>query len=302
MTTVIKDTGDIFLEGHVQKTLNALMRTVLHSTDKAYGQLVIGKSGVGKTTIGMYLADRLNRQIPQIGEVPVKPALYVKITTLQTPTQFALGILGALNVTEYGARISHQRAMSRLKDLLVEHQVKVIIVDEMQNALPYTAGQRLLEMSKCISEILDDTNIPLILMGTPALKRLLELDKRAKDFQTEEQIARRFRAELVIPPIPFGTWVWLDAINFFMTKFGLTQFTKDDWLPMFRMHLATKGKIAQLEKLISFVDVDVFYTNAPLTALQQAYSEGFSLTGNPFDVKTLSDRALDKYLEQGSEN
>lgn len=40
MTTVIKDTGEIFLEGHVQKTLNTLMRTVLHSTDKAYGQLV----------------------------------------------------------------------------------------------------------------------------------------------------------------------------------------------------------------------------------------------------------------------
>ncbi|WP_166837382.1 ATP-binding protein [Rheinheimera pleomorphica] len=301
MNTVMSAHSDIFLGGHVSKALNIMMNTINHTKEKAYGQLVIGESGVGKTTLCKYLAETLNLDAPVIDEVKIKPALYVKITTLQTPTQLALELLAALDVTIYAIRLSHQRAMQRLKQLLSKHQVKVIIVDEMQNALPYTAGQRLLEISKCVAEILDDTNIPMILVGTPALRRLLELDKRAKDFQTEEQIARRFRAELEIPAIPMGTWAWLEAINYFMTKHGLAHITEVDKVLMYRLHIATKGKPALLAKLFSLAELDKgLKTKEFLHRLKQSYEEGFGKTGNPFDEKLLTDRELEKHLQKAS--
>lgn len=288
--------NEIYLGGHYSKVWQNMLKVVQQNIDYPYSLLIYGQSGVGKTTIGKRFAQELNKNVVQVpSSHPIYPALYVKLTTLKSPAQLLSQILWVMGVTSVRGRPEVHALIRRLKLLLKEHQVKVIILDEMQNALPFAAGQKLLEISKTLTELLDDTNVPLILLGTPALTKLLEIDKRSQDFQLEEQIARRFRSPIKLPSFPSRAKAWIEAINFVTAKKGIAPLTAKDWQIISRLHIATDGRMALLQKLISLSKLSTELTSdTALNALKDAFNEGFMEKLNPFDLDHLSAKELKK--------
>lgn len=286
---------EIYLGGHYSKIWQKMLNVVQQDVDYPYSLLIYGQSGVGKTSIGKHFAQELNKDVvPDPSSTPVYPAVYVKLTTLKSPAQLLKQIIWEIGLTKGLGNEVHE-LIKQLKRLLQEHKVKVIILDEMQNALPFAAGQKLLEISKTLTELLDDTHVPLILLGTPALKKLLEIDKRSKDFQLEEQIARRFKNSIYIPSFPTRAKAWIEAINFITAKKGIAPLTTKDWQLSARLHIATDGRMALLQKLISLSKLSADLTSdAALDALKEGFHEGFMEELNPFDLEHLSAKELKK--------
>jgi len=266
-------------------------------TDESkYSLLVVGVSGAGKSK----LAKWYKSQFPETKatEVVLKPVVYVHLKQPNSPNNLLEQIITGMGTSIFPRSKTVYNLVLQLKVLLKECKTELIIIDETQECLPDTDGPKAQSMAKTFVAILEQCKVPLILMGTPALKRILKLKYRAdkKGFSKEEQLSRRFLATCDLAIFISRTDEWLEAVNFFGEKAGMRKLIKGDITLLDRIYVATGGRIGLLKKLFAFAD---FIRKVDeVTTLYISY-QLVDTTGqpNPFNSKQYCAQAIEKKAE-----
>ncbi|KTF14777.1 ATP-binding protein [Pseudoalteromonas sp. H105] len=257
--------------------------------DKAYGLLITGLSGTGKTFLAKnYQSQFKVRKTPELTTYPV---VYVKLSETRTATDLLLQIIKSF--TNVLGRHSNKAfvVQDRLSALLVAHQVELIIIDEVQECLTDIDGITSQRMAKQIAALIDNNpQVGIVLIGTPVAGRLLRLKygKSKERLQGEEQLSRRFLSEQTLTIIPSRCDCWLNCCNYAAEIFKFSPFSRNDLVLLNRLHVATEGKIGLLLKLFSIASFSSEETN--IEKFEDAYLTGINSSAyNPFDEDAFSD-------------
>lgn len=279
----------------------------IHQRQRFSG-LITGISGVGKS----FLAKEYARSFPRVEleDKTLIPVLYVKLGATSTPTDLLHQILNALGCKPMASNEKPLTALNRLIYLLEALRVELILIDEVQECLPDTDGIRAQRMAKQFAELIDKTEIPILMLGTPVAKRIIELKYKGGD--SEEQLSRRLVASRRLCPCPPQCQDWLDLVNFYQRKFGFSELTKqlnEDLLN--RLFIATKGTHGLLEKLY-FHMMPGRYSNSAqyMMAFEEAYR--LAINNSPQNTFTANSEsaiqiernteALEKEMEEAYAN
>ncbi|HZS45372.1 MAG TPA: TniB family NTP-binding protein [Blastocatellia bacterium] len=205
--------------------------------------LITGYQGAGKTTTCRSYANRFRRESGRSGvRVPViATAIPVPATTksLVTKLLMALGDPAADRGTVVNQTL-------RLKHLLKACGVELIILDEFQHFIDRDSNLVLNTVSNWLKDLLNETNIPVVLAGMPYSDVIL---------QANAQLERRFSLRLHLDP--FG-WETIEQQIEFRTFLAQV----DQFLPLpkrselqaeemaYPLYFATNGIIGYVMKLL----------------------------------------------------
>lgn len=178
---------------------------------KPFGSLMIGKGGVGKSTIGKLLKaknppfteieDSVKKQIIPVFYMPVPSPTTVKSLTLRM-----LEELGCLDQKGTSEQLNY-----RLRILLKQSKTKLILLDEFHHI--YSARSlksRISEnVANWIKTLADETNISICLIGLPSIKDNLFID---------EQLSRRFSRVIELRPFNFSSSNREEALTLFLKQ------------------------------------------------------------------------------------
>lgn len=219
--------------------------------------LITGLPGVGKTSLAEYhLKDYPRVETEEGLRVPV---LYLRIEVPATPKSLVSSLLSALGdpAAERGDIGSQTR---RLRNLLKDFKTELIILDEFQHFIDRDSLRVLKTVSDWLKLSIDNSKIPVILMGMPYSHLIL-------DTRGNEQLKRRFSLRRIIEPFGWGGRAdeQKDFRNFIDLVDNELPFNKKSYLASktmaFRFYCATNG-------VISYV-MDIIRTSA-LGAIEQA--------------------------------
>lgn len=161
-----------------------------------YGSLLIGKGGVGKSTVGKSLKtknptyveieDHIKKQIIPVFYMPVPSPTTVKSLTLRM-----LEELGCLDQKGTSEQLNY-----RLRILLKQSKTKLILLDEFHHIYnSQSLKSRVSEnVANWIKTLADETKISICLMGLPSIQDHLFID---------EQLSRRFSRVIELHPFSF---------------------------------------------------------------------------------------------------
>lgn len=205
--------------------------------------LITGETGAGKTTLYKRYEQRFPRRVTEDGTTV--PVLSVSIPVPATNKSLVTTLLVALGDPVAGRGTVINQTL-RLKWLVKGCGVEVIILDEFQHFIDKDSRKILQNVSDWLKDLLNETGIPVVLIGMPNSEQILEANK---------QLKRRFASRESL--VPFG-WD---------TSSGQVEFRKflkvlDGRLPLlershlsdtemaYRIYCATDGTVAYVMKLV----------------------------------------------------
>jgi len=150
---------------------------------------IIGDTGTGKTTlIENFVHSKPRVEHPEFTEVPV---LYVEV-----PAKCSVKMLAALMLRAMGSpywnRGDEVERTEQLVTLLKGCRVRMIIVDEVNHLADRGAEKSHYHVGDWIKQLIRLSRLPVVLAGTPAAAIL---------WNTNEQLADRFREQIVLQPL-----------------------------------------------------------------------------------------------------
>jgi hypothetical protein len=244
-----------------------------------YCLLVVGQTGVGKTTLITDYVARNPREITP--EATVIPVLSAGIPAPATMKAMATELL-----TKLGDPMAQRGTLSqqtwRLRRLLEFCQVKLIVLDEFNHFIDRDSDKVLRSVADWLKVLIDTTGIPMVLVGTLNSRSVLDAN---------EQLRRRF-----------GTHERLDPFRW--DEEGESQFRRflkelDGRLPLpersaladgdmaFRFFAASRGTIAGVMKIVrkaTHLAIDHNLPRLELPLLARVFAEDVldEDTPNPF--------------------
>jgi hypothetical protein len=206
---------------------------------------ITGDMGVGKTK----MTERYERQHPryETEDGTVVPILNTAIPVPATVKGLATVLLKNLGdpAATKGTVVS---LTFRLQKLIKDCRVELIILDEFQHVIDRESLKILLTVSDWLKMLLNETKVPLVLIGMPSSTTILEANP---------QLRRRFAAREKFEP--FG-WKSSAQINEFRMLLKMIE----DCLPLdgsskladtsmaYRFHCASGGFIHSVMKLVRY--------------------------------------------------
>ncbi|MEH0166705.1 TniB family NTP-binding protein [Roseateles microcysteis] len=150
---------------------------------------IIGDTGTGKTTlIENFVQSKPRVEHPELTEVQV---LYVEV-----PAKCSVKMLAALMLRALGSpfwnRGDEVERTDQLVTLLKGCRVRMIIIDEVNHLADRGAEKSHYHVGDWIKQLIRLSQLPVILAGTPAAAIL---------WDTNEQLADRFREQIVLQPL-----------------------------------------------------------------------------------------------------
>jgi type II secretory pathway predicted ATPase ExeA len=231
--------------------------------------LITGLQGTGKTTLRRTYAGRHPRQATREGvSVPVLDAAIPVPATVKSLVSELLSSLGD-PLPEKGTVVTQTH---RLKRLIRQCQVEMIVIDEFQHFIDRDSNVILTTVSNWLKDLLNETGVPMILIGMPYSEAVL---------RANAQLERRFAMRASLDP--FG---WNTAER--QTEFRLFLNYLDERLPFtrrssladpetaLRVLCATEGIIGYVMKLIrraAGMAIDENRQCLDLSVLASAYDE-----------------------------
>jgi len=231
--------------------------------------LITGQPGAGKTTLLRGYARRYPRQATREGiSVPVLDgAIPVPATVKHLVTE----LLSALGdpVPDKGTVVTQTQ---RLKRLIGECCVELIILDEFQHFIDRDSNVILVTVSNWLKDLLNQTGVPMVLIGMPYAEVILHANA---------QLERRFAMRASLDP--FG-WQTVER----QTEWRMFLHYLDEQLPLLqrsgladpemalRIFCATEGVIGYVMKLIrraTALAIDERQECLDLKVLALAYDE-----------------------------
>lgn len=270
--------GHIFIE---HPRLKKLMRQIEHCREYSKidedldpeGMLIKGLAGVGKSK----LIERYAEKFPpyDVLDRTIVPVLVVTIPQSATVKSLVSELLEALGdpFPDRGSAASQTR---RLRKLIKECGVELIIADEFQHFIDKDSDKVLHDVSDWLKVLMDKTRKPIILIGMPNCDKILEAN---------EQLKRRFTLRESLEPFGWKTAQQQEDFRELLKQIdGKLPFNERSNLAdpemSFRIYYATRGVIGYVMKLLRI---------AALLALKQSMGK--------LDASTLA-KAFDKNLRK----
>ncbi|MDT7806723.1 MAG: hypothetical protein QOJ70_536 [Acidobacteriota bacterium] len=211
--------------------------------------LIIGDTGAGKTT----LYRRYEQQHPRVEtkERSIIPVLSSTIPVPATPKSLATKLLVKMGdpLAQSGTLLSQTL---RLYVLLKRCEVRLIILDEFQHFIDRDSNKVLQTISDWLKELLNETRIPVVLIGMPKCEQILAANR---------QLKRRFAIHETLEPF---RWKHDDPQIEKTLRDDFRKFLSmlDKQLPLkershladieiaYRIYCATQGRVASIVNLI----------------------------------------------------
>lgn len=175
----------------VKLTLNRLEELFTYQCDGEEPECIalIGDTGTGKTTlIENFVQSKKRIEHPEFTEVPV---LYVEV-----PAKCSVKMLAALMLRNLGSpfwnRGDEVERTDQLITLLKGCRVRMIVVDEVNHLADRGAEKSHYHVGDWIKQLIRLSRLPVVLAGTSAASILWE---------TNEQLADRFREQIILAPL-----------------------------------------------------------------------------------------------------
>lgn len=249
---------------------------------------ITGGTGYGKTTIGKHYSKKYPRTVNDEGTT--MPVLRSSI-----PSPASIKSMASWLLKELGDPLPDRGTIGqitmRLCGLIGKCGVDLIILDEFQHMIDRDTEKVLISSADWLKQVLNETGVPMVLMGMPWATRILE---------SNAQLKRRFGINIDLKP--FG---WSSPEE--QKEFIRFLIVLEKALPMrqpsnlysgdmpFRLFCASRGVICNIKKLISKATEKAFekgMDSITIELLSVAYDEEFALENpksvNPFTVDTAS--------------
>lgn len=178
---------------HVESTLSDLERLYEYSCDGEEPEhiLVIGESGVGKSTLLQHYANRHPKiEHEEYTEVPV---LYAKVPPSCSIRDLAQCLLQALG-SPFWDKGDKGQLTDQLVTLIKNCRVRLVILDEVNHLVERGGEKTHHNIADWIKTLSERVNIPFVLSGIPRSERLLH---------TNDQLRGRFREVISIERLSF---------------------------------------------------------------------------------------------------
>jgi DNA transposition AAA+ family ATPase len=256
--------------------------------------LITGWAGAGKTKLYEYYMQRFPRQITESGTVvavlsariPERPSVPKLVTVLLDKLGDPAAAKG--NATSQTLRLYH---------LLKECKVELIILDEFQHFVDWDSLKILKTVSDWLKNLIDETRIPVILIGMPYSDVVLNAVGNS-------QLKRRFSLRHRLDFFGWQTKAEQDDFRGFLgcldKQLPLAQSSRlSDPIMAFRFYCATNGVVAYVMKIArraSVLAIERGSQRVELDMLAQAYDElmmpedpsrknPFSVSGSQLEIK-----------------
>ena len=252
--SALKPETRFFLSERIQhdqfrSVLDAIGDTHATGMGDARGMLLLGDTGIGKTTVAKAYVDKYISECGSLvtSEGSKKPILYISIPSDAT----TIGILTKLlNALEHEDCMSgtQARLMHRFMKAAKTAGVEMIILDEFQHLLRNQAQKRTRQAANAIKTLHDDLNIPIVMIGLPE-----SLDVVA----AHPELYRRFTYEQIeLKPFALETDAEIESFANYMKSCASILMKVDVktsklWSDamLYRIHVATEGKPALISRL-----------------------------------------------------
>jgi len=221
---------------------------------------VLGEPGVGKSRLVSMVKDK--SPSTRCGIADKVPVVILKAPTRFTESAFYTEILISMGIGQK-ARAKTSELKIRVRELLKQHHVELIVLDEAQDAIPLTGVKDRTQVVKALKFIVDDTCAAIVVIGTLAAKPLA--------FE-EEQIASRSRPPFILQEFHYTTKedrvYWRRFIKRVLLELDLpireTQELSD------RLMLATRGDLRALERLLIDIQAEDLVQQEQVSTAEQA--------------------------------
>jgi len=196
LKATVTDIRSNFIHFHHVKHLLARLERMYEyqcSNDEADHLMVVGESGVGKSTLlEKYVTKHPPIQHDEFTEVPV---LYVPLGPSPTPRILASTILQRLGDPKWnmGREIE---LTARLVFLIKQCRVRVVIIDEANHLVDRGGEKTLHTAADWLKRLVDATRVSYVIAGIPRVRRLLA---------TNDQLRDRFREVVEIDRFSVAT-------------------------------------------------------------------------------------------------
>lgn len=264
--------------------------------------LLYGGSGEGKTfTVKQYLS-----LFPTIktAEVLKAPVFYCRLDeSKKTPDDLLCILILALGQTPPKGKPRAGVLLHQFKTLVREKCIELFIIDEIQQVLPKTDGQRALEMLKFLCALIDaeDLQTSFVFVGSTRAMHLLAFGACENTVDDNEQLSRRMLRPVKLDRIEPRSPQWIRVTNYFVQKIGFRELLVPDDKELFdRIYLAyTERAFSTLEDLFLDEERPNYIEDTP--QLLAYLSERFLLTSkraiNPFDTEQMDADEVDEAMQ-----
>jgi len=229
--------------------------------------LILGRSGVGKTTIKDHYLSLHPRT--ETAEGTTIPALAATIPVPANMITMATALLASLGdpLAHTGTLVSRTH---RLYKLVRDCNVELIILDEFQHFIDRDNDKILRSVSDWLKNLISETKVPIVLTGLPDSRKVLEAN---------DQLCRRFSCQINLSPF---SWVehhrpsyqrFLGALEKSL-PFKTCNFSDEKMAQ--RFFFATHGYIAPLMKIVrgaAFAAAKAKAEKIDLGMLEKAFAE-----------------------------
>lgn len=157
------------------------------------GLLITGESGSGKSTLSSSYQEYFPRD--DTGDRTVIPVLMVSVPESPSVKSLAEAVLIALGDPN-AAKGTKEEKTNRAKHYLKECKVELILIDEFHHFLDGGRLSQALSVTDWLKLLMDDTAIPIVLLGLPRSIQVLRLNP---------QLRRRFSSPFYLRPFSFGS-------------------------------------------------------------------------------------------------
>lgn len=226
----------------IQTIDEALLRCLKTAGHNPHGMALIGETGVGKTT----LLERF-RRTHRLEETDTHT--YQLVILVETPPDATIKATLTALLRELGCpkpdRGTKESMMTRALTLLTELQTQLIVFDEFQHLLQTQTPKHRQSVIDFIKSLMNKTKIPVVLAGLPEASLVIEADPQLKRrFATVQQI-REFSIHSE------SEFYYFKAFMASIQKaIPFPALTLSDENMLYRIHLATQGKVGLLSNLL----------------------------------------------------
>lgn len=277
---------------HFKAAIAFLKKALCFSGDHEFESVAItGPTGVGKSTVCRVFKQQLQSQIPSNSDE--LPVIYITTKTITTPKSFYSNLLHELGALkpDFGTA---DLMRTRLKTLLVERGVIVIILDEFQDLFECKATTEAVRTANFYKGFMKEMKIPIVISGTEEVANLFKINRQF----------RRLYNVYELPNLnmnsPQSSEYFRIFIQHLMKNCPMHVAVEFRGIDLERLYLATEGSIAMVKKLATEALLVAKENEAEaleLSAFSSAFSTYFryrykEIGINPFNAKKPEIKAL----------
>lgn len=254
----LKKETRFFLDQRIQHdqfltVLEAIGDTHATHMAQARGMLLLGDTGTGKTTVADTYISKYLQECDSLesDELTKKPILKISIPSDATTIGILTKLLNELNhedcVTGTLSRLMH-RFMKAAK----AYGVEMVILDEFQHLLRNQAQKRTRQAANAIKTLHDDLNIPIVMIGMPESRQVIEAHSELYRRFTYEQIELvPFSLDTEGETENFRSYIKSCALTLLESEVKTVKLWSDSML--LRIHVASRGKAALISRIFERV-------------------------------------------------